>query len=98
MSNLKVVDIRSANAQNLELWRHFMDLPVSLSIELGHTKMTVQALLELKVQGIIQLQRSTGEGVDVLANGNCIARGEIIAIEDRTGVRIKEVLNAADYA
>lgn len=88
--------IRAANEANIEAWRDFLDLAVPLTIELGRTKLTAQVLLELEANSTIQLSRSTGEGVDVLADEHRIARGEIIMIEDRTGVRINEVIIPED--
>ena len=85
-------NLRAANDADIESWREFLDLPVPLGVELGRTKMTVEAILDLKSQSIIQLQRSTAEGVDVVAGSLYVARGEIIMIEDRTGVRISEVV------
>ena len=61
-------------------------------LELGRTKLTAREILALEQNSIIKLQRSTGEGVDMLAGGHRVARGEIIMIEDRTGVRINEVI------
>ncbi|MEJ7708495.1 MAG: FliM/FliN family flagellar motor switch protein [Pyrinomonadaceae bacterium] len=84
--------INAGNVATLEAWRDFMDLPVQLAVELGRTKLSVRAILELEVNSIIQLARSTGEGVDVLASRCIIGRGEIVMIEDRTGVRINEIL------
>jgi len=92
MSDSQIVDINALNAADIEAWRNFLDLQVLLVVELGRTKMKVQAILNLELNSIIQLQRSTAEGVDVLASGLYIARGEIITIEDRTGVRINEVI------
>ena len=86
------IDPRAANQADLERWRRFLDLPVRLSVEIGRTKLTARALLALDLHAIIQLPRSTGEGVDVFADNRRIARGEIIMIEDRTGVRINEVI------
>jgi flagellar motor switch protein FliN len=77
----------------LESWRNFFDLPVSLSAELGRSKLTTRAILNLELHSIIQLSRSTGEGVDVLVGDHRIARGEIVMIEDRTGVRINEIID-----
>jgi flagellar motor switch protein FliN/FliY len=87
-------DLRAANAAEIESLRHFLDLQAPLAIELGRTRLTVQALLELHEHSIIQLQRSTAEFVDVVASGQQIARGDIIMIEDRTGVRIHEVVTS----
>ena len=68
-----------------------LDLTVPLSIELGRTKLTAGAILALEVNAIVQLARSTGEGVDVVADSHRLARGEIVMIEDRTGIRINDV-------
>lgn len=84
-------DLRLTNEQSLYEWRNYMDLNVQLAVELGRTKMTAREVLALEENSIIKLSRSTGEGADVLAGGRRIARGEIIMIEDRTGVRINEI-------
>jgi flagellar motor switch protein FliN/FliY len=84
--------LHAANEANIEAWRDYLDLSVPLVIELGRTKLTVRKILELEAHGIIQLSRSTGEGVDVNADDRKLARGEIIMIEDRTGIRINEMI------
>ncbi len=88
--------LRTANESEIEKWRYFTDLPVLLSIEIGRATLTARAILELEPSSVIQLSRSTGDGVDVLAGDRRIARGEIVMIEDHTGVRINEVL-AEEY-
>lgn len=84
-------DLRQANEATIEEWRDHLNLAVPLAIELGRTKLTAAAILELEAHAIVQLPRSTGEGVDVLADSQRIARGEIVMIEDRTGIRINEI-------
>ncbi len=69
-----------------------MDVNLSLSIELGSTKMKISEILELEDSSIIRLTRSTGEGVDVRADNQTLVRGEIIVIEDRAGLRINEIV------
>jgi flagellar motor switch protein FliN len=86
------LDLRASNEARIADWHDFMDLMVPVSIELGRTSLTARAILDLELHGIIQLPRSTGEGVDVLAEHLRVARGEIIMIEDRTGVRINEIV------
>lgn len=85
-------NLHAVNEANIEAWRDYLDLTVPLVIELGRTKLTVRKILELETHGIIQLSRSTGEGVDVNADNRKLARGEIIMIEDRTGIRINEMI------
>jgi flagellar motor switch protein FliN len=91
---LKAGDLRAANEAEIESWRFFHDLPVPLAVELGRTRLTARAILALEADAIIQLSRSTGEGVDIVADNRRLARGEIIMIEDRTGVRVNEIITA----
>ena len=84
-------ETRISNEATVEEWRDHLDLIVPLSIELGRTKLTASAILQLEAHAIVQLSRSTGEGVDVLADSQRLARGEIVMIEDRTGIRINEI-------
>jgi flagellar motor switch protein FliN/FliY len=88
-------EIRAANKATIESWRAHLDLTVPLAIELGRTKLTAAAILALETHTIVQLARSTGEGVDVLADSQRLARGEIVMIEDRTGIRINEITEQA---
>jgi len=90
--NITKEEIRVANETTIEEWKDHLNLVVPLAIELGRTKLTASAILELESHAIVQLPRSTGEGVDVLADSQRIARGEIIMIEDRTGIRINEII------
>ena len=88
--------LRAINDVDIQSWHTFLDLGVQLAVELGRTKLTAREILDLEQNSILQLSRSTGEGVDLLAGERRIARGEIIMIEDRTGVRINEVIVEED--
>ena len=87
-------EVRDSNVATIDAWRYYLDLDVNISVELGRTKLSVRAILDLEPHTILQLPRSTGEGVDVLAGPNCLARGQILMIEDRMGVRINAVVRA----
>ena len=84
--------LRVTNENEIESWSHYLNVPVPISIELGRTKLTARTILELEKSSIIQLPHSTGDGVDLLAGDQLIGRGEIVMIEDHTGVRVSEVL------
>ena len=84
--------MKAENEKILAAWADFLDLPLSLSLELGRARMSVREILDLKESSIVKLGRSTGEGVDVRADDRSLVRGEIIVIEDRAGVRINEVI------
>ena len=88
--------LRAANEELIESWRDYFDLSVPLTIELGRTRLSVRAVLDLELHGIVQLARSSGEGVDVLADDCPLARGEIIMIEDRAGVRVNQIVAEED--
>lgn len=83
--------MKNENEKIIESWRDFMDIKLPLSIELGGTKMKIREILELEYASIIKLTRSTGEGVDIRAGNRPLVRGEIIVLEDRTGIRINEI-------
>lgn len=77
----------------IESWSNVLDVPIELDIELGRTRLKVSQILDLKKDSVIQLSRSTGEGVDVRADNQPIVRAEIIVIEDRAGIRINELIS-----
>ncbi|HEX3101141.1 MAG TPA: FliM/FliN family flagellar motor switch protein [Pyrinomonadaceae bacterium] len=80
------------NEKIIASWADFLDMPLSLSVELGRTKLKIREVLDLAPESIIKLSRSTGEGVDIRADNRPLLRGEIVVIEDRAGVRISEIL------
>ena len=84
--------LQEENEHIIGSWRDYLDMSLGLTFELGRTRLTAAALLKLDVDSIVQLTGSTGEGVDIWSGERRLARGEVIMIEDRTGVRINEVL------
>jgi flagellar motor switch protein FliN/FliY len=81
----------SANA-NLDLVR---DIEVQLSVELGRAEMPIQDILELAPGRVIELDKLAGQALDVLAGGRLIARGEVVLVDDKFGVRITAILDQA---
>ena len=69
------------------------DIDVSLSIELGTKKMLIKDILNLGKNSVIELDKSAGEPLDIKVNGNLIARGEVVVVNDKYGVRLTEVVN-----
>ena len=70
------------------------DVPVDLAVEIGRTTMTIGETLALGPGSIITLNRLAGEPVDLLVNGEPIARGEVVVIDEEFGLRITEVASA----
>ncbi len=69
------------------------DIPLKVTVELGRTKMTLKEVLELSVGSLIELDKLTGEPVDILVNGKLIARGEVVVIDENFGVRITDIIS-----
>ena len=68
------------------------NIPVGLSVELGRTKISLQEVFELNEGSIIELERLVGEPLDLVINGQTIAQGEVVAIDNNYGLRITNVL------
>ena len=80
------------NPSNLSL---VLDVPVSLTIELGGCKLPMREVLQLTIGSVIQLDKPADAPVELSINGKLIARGEVVVIEDRYGVKITEVIGQA---
>lgn len=72
------------------------DIPLEVTVELGRTRLLIRDILELGTGSIIELDKIAGEPVDLFANGLLVARGEVIVIDDNFGVRVTEIITAAE--
>lgn len=73
-----------------------MDIPVRLTLEVGGANMAIRDLLQLHQGGVVELDRHAGEPLDVLVNGKLIARGEVVVVDEKLGIRLTEVLSPAE--
>jgi flagellar motor switch protein FliN/FliY len=71
---------------------HLMDVPVRVTVEVGHTSLTLADLFELGPGSLVTLDREAHEPADVLVNGKVVARGEVVTIDGSYGVRITSVV------
>lgn len=76
--------------------RRVSEVPMELSVEIGRTHMTVGETLDLRVGSIVMLDRLAGDPVDLLVNGTPIGRGEVVVVDDKFGLRLKEIIDASD--
>ncbi|BDF35683.1 flagellar motor switch protein FliN [Extibacter sp. GGCC_0201] len=74
---------------NLEL---IMGVPLEVSVEIGRTKKLVKDVLELNKGSLVVLDKLAGEQVDLFVNGQCIAQGDVVVVDDNFGIRITEIL------
>ena len=72
------------------------DITVTLTIELGRTRMSLKELLELEQGSVIELQRMVDEPMDVLVNGTLVAHGEVVVIDDTFGVRLTDIVTVPE--
>lgn len=82
-------DLFSDEQKNLAM---LMDVVLHVSVELGRARMTVRQVLDLDQDSVIELDRLAGEVVDVFVNDHLIARGEVVVVDDKFGVRISELI------
>ena len=73
------------------------DIPLEVAVELGRTRLLIRDILDLSPGSIIELDKLAGEPVDLFANGMLMARGEVIVIDDNFGVRVTEIITAAEH-
>lgn len=88
-SNLKKGSI-SQSASNIDF---LLDIPLEITIELGRTKMLINELLKLGQGSVIELSKFAGETLDILANQRLIAKGEVVVINDKYGIRLTEIIS-----
>lgn len=73
-----------------------LDVPVTVSMEIGRTRINIRNLLQLNQGSVIELNRLAGEPMDVLANGTLIAHGEVVVVNDKFGIRLTDVVSPAE--
>ena len=71
----------------------FANLPVKVSVELGRSTISLKEIFELTEGSIIELNRLVGEPLDLVVNGQIVANGEVVAIDNNFGLRIKTIVN-----
>lgn len=70
-----------------------LDVPVTVTLELGRTTLTVRDLLQLNQGSVVEFDRRVGEPLDLLVNGTLLAHGELVVIDDGFGIRLTEVMS-----
>ena len=70
-----------------------LDIPVSLSMEVGRTQIPIRNLLQLTQGSVVELDRLAGEPLDVMVNGTMIAHGEVVVINEKYGIRLTDVMS-----
>jgi flagellar motor switch protein FliN len=85
--------VRRGDDVNLDV---ILDIPVSVSMEIGRTRMPIRNLLQLNQGSVVELDRLAGEPMDVLVNGTLIAHGEVVVVNEKFGVRLTDIISPAE--
>jgi flagellar motor switch protein FliN/FliY len=70
-----------------------LDIPLDISVELGRVKMIVNDLLQLGQGSVIELNKSAGEPVEIYINNKLIARGEVVVVDEKFGIRVTDIIS-----
>jgi flagellar motor switch protein FliN/FliY len=83
----------SGNDVNLDV---ILDVPVTLSMEVGRTRIPIRNLLQLNQGSVVELDRAAGEPLDVFVNGTLVAHGEVVVVNEKFGIRLTDVISPAE--
>jgi flagellar motor switch protein FliN/FliY len=73
-----------------------LDIPVTISMEVGRSNINIRNLLQLNQGSVVELDRIAGEALDVLVNGTLIAHGEVVVVNDKFGIRLTDVISQTE--
>ncbi len=73
-----------------------LDIPLEISVELGRTSMLVNDLLQLGQGSVVELTKLAGEPMEILVNGKLVARGEVVVVNEKFGVRLTDIISPID--
>lgn len=73
-----------------------LDVPVTMAMEVGRTRISIRNLLQLNQGSVVELDRAAGEPLDVFVNGTLVAHGEVVVINEKFGIRLTDVISPAE--
>ncbi len=88
-------DAKSLDGEDINL-DVILDVPVTISMEIGRTQINIRNLLQLNQGSVVELDRLAGEPMDVLVNGTLVAHGEVVVVNDKFGIRLTDVISASE--
>jgi len=88
-------ELKDESSNNEESGRldAILDIPVTISMEVGRSQISIRNLLQLNQGSVVELERIAGEPLDVLVNGTLIAHGEVVVVNDKFGIRLTDVIS-----
>ena len=73
-----------------------LDVPVTIAMEIGRTRINIRNLLQLNQGSVVELDRLAGEPMDVLVNGTLVAKGEVVVVNEKFGIRLTDIISPSD--
>lgn len=80
-------------SQNLDF---ILDIPMQVTVQVGATKMAIRDLLQLGQGSVIELEKLAGEAMEVLVNNKMVARGEVVVVNEKYGIRLTDVISTVE--
>jgi flagellar motor switch protein FliN/FliY len=82
--------LNKLKVQNLDF---ILDIPLKVSVELGRTQVVIKDLLQLGQGSVLELDKLAGEPLEVLVNGKLVARGEVVVVNEKFGIRLTDIIS-----
>lgn len=79
--------------QNLDF---ILDIPMQVTVQVGSTKMAIRELLQLGQGSVVELEKLAGEAMEVLVNNKLVARGEVVVVNEKYGIRLTDVISTVE--
>jgi len=92
-SGMDGLDAAATGDVNLDV---ILEVPVTLSLEVGRTRIPIRNLLQLNQGSVVELDRAAGDPLDVFVNGTLVAHGEVVIVNDKFGIRLTDVVSPAE--
>ncbi len=96
-SQAKTVQVPDETGENLDekirSLDRILDIPMQISVELGRTRMPVKDVIQLSQGSVIELSKMVGDHLEIFVNQKLIARGEVVVVNEKFGIRISEILS-----
>jgi flagellar motor switch protein FliN/FliY len=90
-------DLKDENIDTVSRDIEFLlDIPVEITVQLGVTRMLIKELLQLGQGSVVELDKIAGEPMEILANNRLIARGEVVVINEKFGVRLTDIISPSE--
>ncbi|MBI5849237.1 MAG: flagellar motor switch protein FliN [Nitrospirae bacterium] len=86
-------DSRAAGGKDIDF---LLDIPLDVTVELGRTRMLIKDLLQLGQGSVVELEKLAGEPMEILVNNKLIARGEVVVVNEKFGVRLTDIISPVE--